>query len=259
MSQLIVGASRQLATWMALGPKCFRTQALSAVSIVDANATKAKAKPSHLWLECHKRALIWKHERENAKLKSVAVRHQQDVFGPLYAMYHHGSMSNLLVPGLAISLPSFLVLPLGPAAVTVMATSTLGFLWLVSKVTGCERQLCDDNAAMWQAVARDVSRVLGVPFVLKDDRRKSMDADWGLALQHYADLRNKEEFIGGEGPWARQTADVTATAALAEDADAVLLATATLLSWEATQYSYKPFFACESTTSTLDSLFGRRA
>ena len=238
-SQLIVAASRQFAAWMALGPKCFRTQALSAVSIVDANAnkadTKAKAKPSHLWLECHKRALIWKHERENAKLKSVAVRHQQDVFGPLYAVYD-GRMWDLLVPGLVVGLPSFLVLPLGSAAVTVMATSTLGFLWLVSKVTGCEQQLCDDNAAMWQAVARDVSRVLGVPFVLKDDRRKPMDADWGLALQHYADLRNKEEFIGGEGPWARQTADVTAAAAasLAEDADAVLLATATLLSWEAT-------------------------
>jgi hypothetical protein len=189
----------------------------------------------------------------------VAVRHQQDVYGPLFAVYD-GRMSELLVPGLAVGLPSFLVLPPGSAAVTVMATSTLGFLWLVSKVIGSEQQLCDDNAAMWQAVARDVSRVLGVPFVLKNDRYKPMDADWGLALQHYADLRNKEEFIDGEGPWARQTADVTAVvAAHAEDTDAVLLATATLLSWEATQYSYKPFFVCDTTTSTLDSLFGRRA
>ncbi len=215
----VVAASRIWAKWVAIGPVHFRREASDAVRKVSAVVDASTASSAEMWLECHKRALIWQQEREceEATLKLVAVRHRGDVLGALFAVFD--SVPPLVfLPGLVFGYPLFSQLPPASATIAAVATSTAGALLCTNRCGRRVQQLCADNFAMWQAVAQDVAHALGTPLILKGG---PIDSEWETALQHFVELTGKE----GEQK-------VTA------DTEAVVLAAATMLSWDASLYAY---------------------
>jgi len=219
LEMAVVAASRIWAKWVAIGPVQFRREASDAVRKVSAVVDTSTASSAALWLECRKRALIWQQEREleEVTLKLVAVRHREDVLGPLFAVFD--SVPPLVfLPGLVLGYPLFSLLPPASATIAAVATSTAGALFCTNRCGRRVQQLCADNVAMWQTVAHDVAHALGTPLILKGG---PMDSEWETALQHFAELTGKE----GEQK-------VTA------DTEAVVLAAATMLSWDASLYAY---------------------